>query len=95
MALGMSTDPRNLVVNLESLLAEYSGDAPVKEIVLAGLRWDTEYWPALAIAWIEQGAEIDEEVKMALDHVARQNRWSQSVRHKAFTLARRWERTNA
>ena len=91
----MKADLRLLVVHLESPLSEYRGDVAVKDILLAGLRWETHYWPSLAVAWIEQGAEIDEEIKNVLDSVALQKHWPQTIRHKAFALARRWERGNA
>lgn len=88
-------DPRPLVVLLETPYSEYRGEVPVREILLAGLRWETQGWPSLAVAWLEQGASIDEEIKEALDDVAGKKHFSQSLRHKAFALARRWERKNA
>ncbi len=88
-------DPRPLLVNLETPYPEYIAPAKVKDVLLAGLRWETQYWPSLAVSWIEQGAPIDKEVKEALDDVARKKHFAQSLRHKAFALARRWERTNA
>jgi hypothetical protein len=85
-------DPRPLVAHLETLYSEYSGDVPVKEILIAGLGWETQYWPSLAVAWVKQGAAIDNEVRDALDDVAGRSYFPQPLRHKAFALARKWER---
>ncbi len=88
-------DPRPLLINLETPYSEYSGAAPLKDVLLAGLRWETQYWAGLAVSWIEQGAPIDKEIKEELDHISEKKHFPQSVRHKAFALARRWERANA
>ncbi|TXD45159.1 hypothetical protein TR80_001720 [Xanthomonas campestris] len=86
-------DPRSLVVRLESPFAEYtSTDVPAREVVMAGLTWPTDYWPGLAISWLEQGAPIDERVAAALDQVAEKKAFPQNIRHRALALARRWYR---
>lgn len=63
----------------------------VKDILLAGLRWEAEYWPSLAIAWLEQGAPMDKEIMEGLDDISDNKHFPQSLRHKAFAFARRWE----
>ena len=88
-------DPRPLLINLETPYSEYSAKAPVKDVLLAGLRWETQYWVSLAVSWIEQSAPIDNEIKEALDNVAQKRHFPQSLRHKAFAIARKWERANA
>jgi hypothetical protein len=86
-------DTRPLLVHLESPFAEYtSGLVPAKAVVLAGLRWETDYWPSLAIDWLEQGCPVDDEVHDSMLAVAANLNFSQQTRHRAFTLCRRWER---
>ena len=81
-----------LVVHLETPFA--SCDLPnsvVRETLLVGLTWPTEYWVTLAIAWLEQGAPLDIELVAALDEIAVTKSFSQGIRHRAFALARRWQ----
>jgi hypothetical protein len=86
-------DLRSLVVRLESPFADFAAtDATAREIIMAGLAWPTEYWPGLAIGWLEQGAPLDEGIVEALDLVASKRAFAQNVRHRAFALARRWQR---
>ena len=91
----MSTkiDQRSLVVLLQLPLAGYR-DVPVaaREVVVAGLRWDTDYWPSLAVSWIEQGVPLDQELVDLLIEIGKQSRWPQQLRHKAKALVRRWWR---
>ncbi|MFC0047892.1 hypothetical protein [Rheinheimera tilapiae] len=82
-------DPRNLIVQLERPLREYRGVTPVREIILAGLRWPTDYWPSLAVAWIEQGAEVDNDIIKLLNEVASKDGFPQKLRHQAFAIAHR------
>jgi hypothetical protein len=89
-------DIRPLLVNLESPYKDFQGSEEIaREIVLAALCWPMEYWARLAIEWLAEGAPIDEKVIEALDAVAQHVEFSQSVRHKAFAIARRWSRANA
>lgn len=84
-------DPRALVVHLESPYATYGAvNASAREVVLAGLRWSNEYWSGLAVSWLEQGASIDSEVARELERLASMHALSQSLRHRAFALARRF-----
>ena len=85
-------DPRALVVHLEKPFTEYAGaEAPV-QVLLAGLQWPTNYWAALAVDWLEQGAPMNAEVAAALDQAAKNADFEQRTRHRAFALARRWQR---
>jgi hypothetical protein len=88
-------NPVHLLIHLETPYAKYSEQIPAKDVVLAGLRSQSGYWTGLAIAWIEQGALIDKEIQDTLDDIAKRKHFAQSLRHKAFALARRWERSNA
>lgn len=86
-------DPRALVVYLESPYSAYAPVlASVREVVLAGLRWSNDYWSGLAVAWLEQGAPIDLAIATELQKLATTEVISQSLRHRAFALARRFTR---
>src|SRR5262249_1229704 len=50
-------------------------------------------WSAHAVAWIEVGFPIDDEIASALEHAAQDKRILQRVRHRAFAAAKRWRRT--
>ena len=84
-------DPRTLLPFLESPYAAYKPvTASAKEVVLIGLRWLNEYCSSLAITWLEQSAPIDHEVVIALEKIAATEKLSQSIRHRAFALVRRY-----
>ena len=86
-------DPRKLVIHLESPYEKYDAAvAPVRDVLVAGLSWETAYWPGLALEWLEQGAEVDGEIASLLDQIASRKTFPQALRHKAFTIARRWSR---
>jgi hypothetical protein len=89
----MPVDPRALVVHLDEPYASYKPVlAPARDVVLAGLAWPTEHWAVLAVSWLEQGAPIDQEIALGLGQVAQKKHFGQSIRHRAFALARRWQR---
>ena len=91
-ALGVSMD-QQFITKLETPLASSGLEASaVRQLILAGLTWPTEYWAGLAVGWLEQGAPLDADVALALDAVASKP-FSQGVRHRAFSLALRWQRT--
>lgn len=86
-------DARSLVVHLKSPLSAYTPvECGAREVVLAGLNWPTEYWAALAVGWLEQGAPLDAEVASALQALVEKKHYSQNIRHRAFAIARRFER---
>jgi hypothetical protein len=88
-------DARKLVVHLESPLSAYdSSRGGAREVVLTGLNWQTEYWAALAVGWLEQGAPIDAEIASALHAIVEKKHFSQGLRHRAFAFARRFEKGN-
>jgi hypothetical protein len=63
-----------------------------KLVVLAALTWPTDGWMNVALAWIEQGVPLDEELVSALEAVSASKHNAQAIRHKAFALAKRWRR---
>lgn len=82
-----------LVSNLIKPLAEIDIEAvSPKEVFLVALRWPTDGWASEALDWLEQGVEIDSEVAAELESFASNKQNSQSTRHQAFTLAKRWQR---
>lgn len=86
-------DTRELVVLLESPLEDITSAERVRGAIDAGLRWPTPYWPELAIKWLEQGAPMDTEMVALLDTVAEANQFPQQLRHRAFALARSFEKS--
>ena len=86
-------DPRKLLVHPESPYEKYdSANAPAHDVLVAGLSWETAYWPGLAVQWLEQGAEVDAEIATLLDQLASRKTFPQGLPHKAFAIARRWSR---
>ena len=78
----------NLLTQLESPLSAYTLDTPVVQVLLAGLSSPTDYWPSLAIEWMEQGAAVDAEVLGVLERVSENRHFAQSVRHRAGAILR-------
>ena len=66
-----------------------------RDAIDVGLCWPTPYWPELAVRWLEQGAPWDAGVVKLLDAVAYTGQFPQDLRHRAFALARRFERSNS
>ncbi|CAN7391224.1 hypothetical protein [Variovorax sp. LjRoot178] len=82
-------DPRSLLPQLETPLSECALDTPVVQVLLAGLSSPTDYWPGLAIGWLEQGAPVDAEVLAAVRRVSANQQFAQSVRHRGDAILRR------
>lgn len=85
-------DSRELVVLLESPQKDVTSPEFVRGAIKAGLRWPTSYWPELAVRWIEEGAGLDSELASLVSAVAANENFPQSLRHRAFALARRFDR---
>jgi hypothetical protein len=51
-------------------------------------------WGEHAVSWIEAGFPIDDEIASALEQVAKDKRYQQRVRHRAFAAAKRWRRAH-
>jgi hypothetical protein len=86
--------PSTLVVLLErdSETAKSEGTQDMREALLAGLFWQTNYWVDCALLWIEHGAEIDDEIFVRLNEISSNKSYPQKTRHTAFKYAARWEK---
>lgn len=82
-------DTRQLLLELETSFETYAGVAPVRDVVLAGLRYpSSDYWAALGLTWVEQGAALDSEIVERLSEIASSSRhYEQRTRHRASRLA--------
>lgn len=79
----------DIVLPLERPFDEFSaGPAGAKAVLLAGLRWPTEYWVERALRWVEQGAPVDAEAAEALRAIP-SKQFSQRVLHRAQAAAKR------
>jgi len=86
-------DPRQLVLNLEKPYSAFSSDTETAEdVLLAGLRWRSSRWTALAVDWISQGAPISGDVANELELVANDKHLDQKVRQEAFAAAKKWSK---
>jgi hypothetical protein len=68
-------------------------DVSLREMVATGLRSGSTYWSGLAIGWVEQGFAVDAGLVELMDRLAEGKEIDQRTRHRAFALARRWDRT--
>lgn len=66
----------------------------IDELILFALDWHT-HWGAKAVAWLEQGADLNEKMVAAIDHAVAKKYWTQKDRHIAFRLAQRWKRKDS
>lgn len=84
-------NPSELVIHLERPMERLPFDAPpARDIVITALKWPTEYWPELALAWLDEGFPVDEEIAALLLAASRQKAFSQHFRQRAFAIAMRW-----
>jgi hypothetical protein len=61
------------------------------ELVVLALR-SSDYWADLGVRWLEKGFPLRQGIVDAIDAMVTSKTVSQSVRHRAYRLARRWER---
>lgn len=66
----------------------------IDELILYALDRRSQ-WGAMAVAWLEQGAALDEKIVAAIDHAVAEKYWTQKDRHIAFRLAQRWKRKDS
>lgn len=86
-------DTRTLLPALEAPRSEYvAAGASVRDVVVAGLDWPTPYWPELAVAWLEDGAAMDDEIADLLLRIADTKTFPQNLRHRSAALANKWSR---
>lgn len=90
---GKGLDSRERVVLLESPQKDVTSRELVRGAIEPGLRWPTPYWPELAVRWLEEGAALDSELVKLVDAVASNDHFPQGLRHRAFALARWFDRT--
>lgn len=85
-------DTRLLLRYLKTSFETYAGAPPVRDVVLAGLRYPTsDYWVALALTWLEHGAELDDEIVERLSEISSASRqYEQRTRHRASRLGKSW-----
>ena len=81
-----------LLVLLKSPLESVTSAEMARGAIRTGLDWPTPYWPDLAVKWLEQGAPMDAETAKLLDTIAGAEGFPQGLRHRAFALARRFEK---
>lgn len=75
---------------LEATYSVYSESMPAREILLCALNWPTDYWTALAVGWLEQGAPIDLEIAVRLEAIAQGRQYDQRTRHRSHALHKQW-----
>lgn len=63
-----------------------------KLVIFALSSWGS-YWPELAVVWLEGGFPINESLARRLEIMSQEENLPQTVRHRAFTLVKRWRRT--
>src|SRR5450830_153879 len=64
------------------------------ELLVTALESDSEYWPQLAIKWLDEGFPVDHNLSELLLQCSSRKTLSQSIRHAAFGFARRWQKLN-
>ena len=92
---GGQLDTRELLALLESPLEGITSAERVRGAIDAGLRWPTPYWPELAVKWLEEGVAFDADIAKLLDNVAGTSQFPQRLRHRAFALARKFEKSGS
>ena len=84
--------PQSVVGHLETPLSAYANtQVAARDVVLTGLNWDTPHWPTLAVAWLEQGLPVDDEIAELLGQVVSRPKWPQALRHRAKALLKSWQ----
>lgn len=62
-------------------------------LVECGLRWNgADFWPMMAMSWLEDDFPLNDDIADALDALSKRKGVQQTLRHKAFAMARRYER---
>jgi len=83
-------NPSELMIHLERPMEQLPLDGPpARDIVIAALKWPTDYWPTLALDWLDAGLPVDEEIAALLVAASQQHAFSQRLRHRAFAIAMR------
>jgi hypothetical protein len=90
-----SMNQSELVSKLINPLADLPPGISTRDVILAAITWPTEGWLPPALDWIDQGASIDREIVDALELVVATTTYTQRTRHRAFSIAKRWRRTQS
>lgn len=65
---------------------------PFEDFIVTALHWPTEYWPMLAVQWLEQDFPLSPSVAECLKCISNNKETSQRLRHRAFGLVVRERR---
>lgn len=85
--------PSRKLLPLEKPYATVSPDgSSVRESIVAGLTSGIDYWVDRAVGWIECGLPVDAQLAELLLEIARLHHMPQRLRHRAFALAKRWQK---
>jgi len=76
------------------LTSEQRSSITLERLVAFALTSWGSHWPALAVSWLEGGMPITTELAQVLEAVSQDTRLPQPVRHRAFALAKRWDRSH-
>lgn len=87
-------NPSKLVALLEQDydVAVSGGTQDIQATILAGLNWQTSYWVSCTLKWLDQGAPINQEIANCLSLISENETYSQSTRHHAAKVLKRWQR---
>lgn len=69
--------------------AESRATVSLERLVAFALNSWGSHWPALAVSWLEGGMPVTHEIIAALESVSDNKGLPQSLRHRAFALAKR------
>jgi hypothetical protein len=64
----------------------------LKQLVIFALQSHSPHWADLAVGWLQQGFAMDNEIVQVIDTLSSNKVIHQNTRHKAFSLARQWQR---
>ncbi len=87
--LEMSWPVADELVRKAKTAAAIEAKFPFDAVLATALDWETQYWPSLAIEWLEQGFSPSANTLSKLKELPTKQFLPQTVRHKAAALVRR------
>lgn len=60
---------------------------PFNELIMAAMKSPSDYWPQLAIIWLEDGFPISTDIFIYLQEMRYNKKLPQKVRHRGFAVA--------
>lgn len=87
----VSTDLPAALLDL-NLAPSLAADVSLLQMLEGVLETGSDYWSGLALEWLESGFPMDASLCEAVLRYSQLKRNSQALRHRAFTVARRWQR---